>query len=108
MAGALVVGAIVAEGSSPDVEVQLFRYRPDRLAIWSGDRVRWTNRDDITHTITAGTPEAPQSTFRLVLAGRGATASAEFLKQGSSPYFCERHRHMQGEITVQEQERRTR
>jgi plastocyanin len=63
--------------------------------------VQWTNRDDITHTVTAGTPEARQSAFRLRLEGRGATARVQFAQPGVYPYFCERHQTMRGEIRIE-------
>ncbi len=101
LASALGIAAVALAASSPEVEAQLFRFRPARLEVQPGTRVQWTNRDDITHTITAGTPEAPQAAFRLVLEGRGATAGGTFTERGVYPYFCERHRHMGGEIRVQ-------
>jgi plastocyanin len=101
LTGALGIAAMAPAPSSPRVEVQLFRFRPARLEVPSGAPVRWTNRDDITHTITAGTPEAPQTAFRLVLGGRGAIADETFAERGTYPYFCERHHHMRGEIRVQ-------
>jgi len=101
LAGTLGIAAIAMGASSSEVEVQLFRFRPARLEVPAGTRVQWTNRDDVTHTITAGTPEAPQPTFRLVLEGRGATASGTFPERGTYPYFCERHQHMRGEIRTQ-------
>jgi hypothetical protein len=30
---------------------------------------RWTNRDRIAHTVTAGTPERPETAFSAVLDG---------------------------------------
>jgi plastocyanin len=86
---------------SPGVEARLFRFQPTRLEAKSGTEVRWTNRDDIAHTVTAGTPGSPQPAFRLVLEGRGATASATFAGPGAYPYFCERHPDMRGEIRIE-------
>ena len=100
LAGTLGIAALAPAASSPEVEVQLFRFRPARLEVQAGTRVEWTNRDDVTHTITAGTPEAPRPAFRLVLEGRGETASRTFAERGTYPYFCERHQHMRGEIRV--------
>ena len=101
LAGALAVAAVAAATGAGEVDVQLFRFRPARLEARPGARVQWTNRDDITHTVTAGTPEARQSAFRLVLDGRGATASAAFGEPGVYPYFCERHQTMRGEIRIE-------
>lgn len=100
MVGVAGIAAAVA-AVSPDVEARLFQFRPTRLDARSGTEVQWTNRDDITHTVTAGTPGAPQLSFRLMLEGRGATASATFAGPGAYPYFCERHPDMRGEIRIE-------
>jgi plastocyanin len=62
--------------------------------------VTWTNRDDITHTVTSGTPERRDGRFDAPLAGTGATATLQFTDPGVYPYFCDRHRSMRGEIRV--------
>jgi|SRR5262245_26566983 len=84
-----------------DVSVQLFQFRPATLTVKPGTRVTWTNRDDIRHTVTAGTPEQREGTFALALDGSGATASMAFTAPGVYPYFCERHRDMRGEVRVE-------
>jgi plastocyanin len=65
-----------------------------------GSRITWTNQDDITHTVTSGTPEKRDGRFNAPLAGKGATASVEVVESGTYPYFCERHNSMRGEIRV--------
>src|SRR5262245_53966497 len=84
-----------------DVSVQLFQFRPATLTVKPGTRVTWTNRDDIRHTMTAGTPEQRAGTFALVLDGAGATAGMEFTTPGVYPYFCERHRDMLGQVRIE-------
>lgn len=84
-----------------DVSVRLFQFRPTTLSAKPGTRVTWTNRDDIRHTVTAGTPERHEGTFDLVLDGAGATASVEFTTPGVYPYFCARHSQMRGEVRIQ-------
>ena len=88
--------------AAPDtaVTVQLFKFRPERLDVKPGARVTWTNQDEITHTVTAGTPEKPDRAFDLKLTGKGATANVEFARPGTYPFFCERHPAMRGEIHV--------
>lgn len=100
LAAALGVTAFAAAPSSPEVEVRVFQFKPARFEVPRGTRVQWANRDDVGHTVTAGTPEAPQPAFQVVLEGRGTTASVLFGEPGTYPYFCERHQHMRGEISV--------
>ena len=101
LAATLGVTAFAAVPSSAEVEVRVFQYKPARLEVPRGTRVQWANRDDVGHTVTAGTPEAPQPAFRVVLEGRGTTGAVVFVEPGTYPYFCERHQHMRGEINVQ-------
>jgi plastocyanin len=100
-----VVGAVLglasggAAAQDAAVEVRLFQFRPGAVDVARGARVTWTNRDEIGHTVTAGTPEAPTGRFDLKLDDKGATASVE-LAPGAYPYFCRRHNAMRGEVRV--------
>src|SRR5262249_3247191 len=76
--------------------------KPTSIEVPAGSRVSFTNEDDITHTITSGTPESPDGKFSHRLEGKGATATVDLTKPGVYPYFCERHRSMRGEIRVKE------
>ncbi|HEV8440975.1 MAG TPA: plastocyanin/azurin family copper-binding protein [Methylomirabilota bacterium] len=96
---ALAVLSATAD-SKPGVTVQLFQFRPSPLAVPAGAPVTWLNQDDITHTITSGTPEKRDGRFNLQLAGKGATGTVEFTDAGVYPYFCDRHQSMRGEIRV--------
>ena len=74
------------------------------IVMSSADRIgaglTWTNQDEITHTVTSGTPERRDATFDIRLAGKGTTGSVEFTRAGVFPFFCERHPAMRGEIHV--------
>ncbi len=101
---AVVVTGLAGLGVAADapraVTVQLFQYRPGQVEIPKGGRVTWTNQDDITHTVTSGTPDKRDGRFSAQLAGKGAVASVELKDAGTYPYFCERHTSMRGEIRV--------
>jgi len=100
MAGALVAGAAAPARSQPAVTVQLFQFKPGQIEVKAGTRVTWTNQDEITHTVTSGTPEQRDGRFELPLDGRGATGIVQLEKPGTYPYFCSRHQSMRGEIHV--------
>jgi len=91
---------VMAATPEDGVAVQLFKFRPDRADIKAGTRVTWTNQDEITHTVTAGTPDKPDPAFDFRLAGKGTTAAFEFARPGTFTYFCARHPAMRGEIHV--------
>ena len=82
------------------ITVQLFQFRPGQVEVPQGSRITWPTQDDITHTVTSGTPEKRDGRFSAQLAGKGATARVELKESGTYPYFCERHNSMRGEIRV--------
>ena len=82
------------------VAVQGFQFRPTPLEVKSGTHVTWTNGDDITHTVTSGTPESREGRFASPLPGKGTTFGFTFTEAGTYPYHCERHPTMRGEIRV--------
>jgi plastocyanin len=101
LAMAMWLGLVGTAVAAPDgVDVQLFTFRPATQDVKAGVDVTWTNRDDIEHTVTSGTPEARDGRFQSPLAGKGATATVRFKEPGVYPYFCERHPSMRGEIRV--------
>ena len=100
MASALILGAAGPAGSESGVTVQLFQFKPGQLEVKAGTRVAWTNQDDITHTVTSGTPEQRDGRFDRRLEGQGTAATVEFTAPGVYPYFCSRHPSMRGEIRV--------
>ena len=96
----LAVMLAAPAGSEQGVTVQTFQFKPTPVEVPVGAKVSFTNQDDITHTITSGTPDSPDSKFSHRLEGKGSTATVEPGKPGVYPYFCERHRSMRGEIRV--------
>ena len=101
---ALALGLVVMldapAGSEGSVTIQTFQFKPTPIEVPAGARVSFTNLDDITHTVTSGTPDSPDGKFSHRLEGKGITATVELGKPGVYPYFCERHRSMRGEIRV--------
>lgn len=93
-------GVTLAQAPTATVTVQAFQFTPSSLTVKAGTTVTWVNRDDIQHTVTAGTPERTTGTFDLRLSGGGASGSATFAAPGVHPYYCARHRAMRGEIRV--------
>ena len=101
---ALALGLLVTLDAPADSEqgvtIQTFQFNPTPIEVAAGTRVSFTNQDDITHTVTSGTPDSPDGKFSHRLEGKGTTATVELGKPGVYPYFCERHRSMRGEIRV--------
>lgn len=54
LAAAVFAGSLLAAGAATKtVEIPARRFEPQRVTIFVGDTVRWINRDDIEHTVTA-------------------------------------------------------
>ncbi|HEY7567629.1 MAG TPA: plastocyanin/azurin family copper-binding protein [Gemmatimonadaceae bacterium] len=82
------------------VDLKTFQFTPDTLRVRVGTTVRWTNQDDIEHTVTGGSPSERDAAFNATLAKKGATAERTFDRAGTFTYFCDRHQFMRGTITV--------
>jgi plastocyanin len=95
-----LVGHVQAAPAGSAVTVEGFAFRPRTLEIKAGEKVTWTNNDDVTHTVTSGTPDQRTGDFNQALQGKGAKFEVTFAKVGTFAYFCSRHNSMRGEIVV--------
>jgi plastocyanin len=88
-----------AGNSAPAVEVKIdnFSFGPATLTIPAGTTVRWTNRDDIPHTVVSDDKTA----FKSKALDTDEQFSYTFAKPGTYKYFCSIHPHMTGTIVVQ-------
>lgn len=77
-----------------DVEIKGFRFVPAVVSIRAGDKVRWTNRDDVAHTATG-------NGFDTGLLEKDQRGEVLFDKAGSYAYSCTPHPGMRGKIIVQ-------
>ena len=86
-------------------------FQPNPLHIAPGTTVRWTNEDEILHTVTSGTRTyddqhlqkeivAGPPGFDFQLNGKGATAMFTFTQAGTFSYLCSRHPGMDAQIVV--------
>jgi plastocyanin len=100
------VERVACAGRTPQHEIamQNLAFTPAALTIAPGDTVRWTNRDNVPHTVTSGTGPAASDAGALADSGAlasGATVCYEFKRAGAFPYFCRIHgAAMTGSLTV--------
>lgn len=71
-------------------------FTPTVIRIQPGQRVTWTNKDSMAHTVT-GAAFQWGSTDQLAL---GQTISFRFASSGVYPYFCMLHPGMVGAVVV--------
>ena len=65
------------------------------ITVTKGTTVTWTNKDNMTHTVTAD-----DNSFDSGNIGNGGTFSFTFNNTGSFAYHCSIHPAMTGSVTV--------
>jgi plastocyanin len=98
--GAAVLLAVVspARAATFRADINDFAFTPDPVLINVGDRVRWTNQGDETHSVTAD-----DGSFDREDVDPGDTYSKTFRQPGRFPYRCTRHSGMTGVVEVGDQ-----
>lgn len=87
--------------ASADVMAEGFAFAPTTIEVAAGGTVTWTNGDGAGHTVSAGTPDAPElEVFNEPLPADGGTVERTFDEPGAYPYFCNIHPTMTGEVVV--------
>jgi len=77
------------------VGIENFTFNPAVISIPKGGTVRWTNRDDIPHTVVAD-----DKSFKSKVLDTGDSFEQVFTNAGTVGYFCSLHSHMQGKVIV--------
>ncbi|MBT8243167.1 MAG: hypothetical protein HKP34_05640 [Nitrosopumilus sp.] len=95
-------GAIsLPDGSGvPGCEATNECYIPYHVTVSAGEEITWSNDDTAAHTVTSGSPGAPDGLFDSSLFMAGGTFSVTLDEAGEYPYFCMVHPWMTGIITV--------
>jgi plastocyanin len=84
-----------AAGKTHSVRIEGMKFVPERIEVAVGDTVVWTNKDFLSHSITASEAHvesgdlAPSKSFRLVAR-----------KRGEMLYICRLHPVMKGMLVV--------
>jgi plastocyanin len=103
---ALAFGARPASafGAGPDdksasevaVKIDNFSFSPATITVPAGTTVRWTNRDDIPHTVVS-----EDKAFKSKVLDTDEQFTYTFTKPGTYSYFCSVHPKMTAKIVVQ-------
>jgi len=81
-------------------EIKVFQFQPKAIEVPVGTTITWTNNDAIGHSVTSGTPEAPDGKFDTGFFAKGESASVTFDQPGEYTFFCARHKNMRGTVKV--------
>ena len=93
------VGCSGPEGGPPpppEVDIINISFQPSRIEVRVGDVVTWTQRDNVTHTVTEDDGLFDSGT----LPDEGMTFDFTFTESGEYSYHCEIHSSMTGVVTV--------
>lgn len=90
-------------GPGPNnVWLQNFAFNPGTLTVSAGTTITWTNKDNVTHTVTSGTPGSPNGLFDSGNLGPNTTFTFTFDSAATYPYYCVPHASsMQATVVVQ-------
>ena len=93
-----------ARGSNPssagpivEVKIDNFSFSPATLTVAAGTTIKWTNRDDIPHTVVS----EDKSSFKSKALDSDESFSFTFTTPGTYPYFCSVHPKMTAKVIVQ-------
>jgi len=91
-------GAAAQDAKPAPVEVKIdnFSFTPATITVPVGTTVRWTNRDDIPHTVVNDDQK-----FDSKALDTDDQYSYTFTKPGTYGYFCSIHPKMTGKVVVQ-------
>lgn len=98
-AGAWKTSAAADGKSTAEAKVSIdnFNFSPSVITIAPGTTVRWTNRDDIPHTVVSD----DKTTFKSAVMDTDEQFAFTFTKPGTYSYFCSIHPKMTGKVVVQ-------
>jgi plastocyanin len=91
----LLLPVATARAEDTEVHIDNFVFAPALLTVKVGTTVKWTNRDDIPHTVVCA------GKFRSKTMDTDGTFEFTFTAAGEYKYFCSLHPHMTGTVKVE-------
>jgi plastocyanin len=80
---------------APRADIAGFAFKPGTIRVKVGATVRWTNRDEAPHTVTAAS-----GGFTSKQLGKGGVYARRFGRAGTYAYLCALHPQMKGRVVV--------
>ena len=84
------------DGNTVVVDMKDLLFVPEKAGARVGQTVRWTNNDDVPHTVKAESG----ADFESKSISKGKTFEAKMTKAGTIDYVCTIHPSQTGSITV--------
>ena len=100
LAGAVVAGsphlrAALGGSSTTEIKIDNFSFTPAIITVPAGTQVRWTNRDDIPHTVVSD-----EQAFKSKALDTDDQFTYTFTRPGTYKYFCSLHPRMTATVVV--------
>jgi len=97
----VIVDVIIPVGASTQKIDQLY-YDPQDITVSIGTTVKWTNNDEMIHTVTSGTLElGPSGIFDSSILNAGSSFEHTFSSAETVDYYCIVHPWMTGSVTTE-------
>src|SRR3990170_4973606 len=97
----VIVDVIIPVGASTQKIDQLY-YDPQDITVSIGTTVKWTNNDEMIHTVTSGTLElGPSGIFDSSILNAGSSFEHTFSSAETVDYYCIVHPWMTGSVTAE-------
>ena len=101
LGGFILLGIMTAQPQSmPAAQTQVtidnFSFSPATVTVAVGSTVRWTNHDDVPHTVVSD-----EKIFRSKVMDTDQDFAYTFTKAGTYSYFCSLHPKMVAKVVVQ-------
>jgi plastocyanin len=90
-----VKAAAQPDAETMEVKIDNFTFGPAEVTVQAGTTIKWTNRDDIPHTVVS-----TDKVFKSKVLDTDERFSFTFATPGTFPYFCSIHPKMTGRVVV--------
>ncbi|KAF2989136.1 cupredoxin domain-containing protein [Methylocystis sp. MJC1] len=88
-----------AQGAPTKIAIEHYAFDPPTISVKAGDRIEFTNNDQIPHSVVLEAPNGETFRSREQL-DEGETFAVVLSTPGDAVYFCDLHSGMRGKITV--------
>jgi plastocyanin len=84
-----------------EILIQNMAFSPAGMTVNLGTTIKWTNKDNVPHTVTSGTPGSPSGLFDSGNMALNGNFTYTFNQTGTFKYYCTVHPMMTATIIVQ-------
>jgi plastocyanin len=92
--GGRAIGATATASGAKSVDINHFAFHPPTLRVKRGEKVTFTNSQNVAHTATGGS-------FDTKKIAPGSSVTVKFGQKGTFVYHCKIHPFMKGKIVVE-------